>query len=1003
MAYQTNPGFISDLVTTTHGHLQDGASHVIHTGIIKAMNIADAGSFVAHGMNIDSLSTGKFNISAGGYFGNGDYVAFSEATNATPSSSGSTAWEGHSTYDWYGLICIDTSGDIVFRKPSTISAIKVADPTSGDIPLAVVQVLKDSSYAATRKFQFLGMKKVESALSIGQDDGSNGTYDEKLKINKDGTIELTGNTGKISFPTVGNTNSTLLSTNEQGIANGNSVKIDHASVADDDYAKFTANGLEGRSAAEVKSDLGLVKGDVGLGNVDNTTDAGKPVSTATQTALDLKATIASPTFTGTVSGITKAMVGLTNVIDTSDADKPMSTATQTALNAKATTAYVDSIKQGLDTKDSCVCATTANITLSGTQTIDTISVSADDRVLVKNQSDASENGIYLCKSGSWVRTDDANANADVTTGLYTWIEKGSQSDTGWILTTEGAITVDTTDLSFTQFSGAGQITAGDGLVKSGNTITLNVDDSSVEINSDALRLKAAGVTNAMLAGSIAKSKVDTTGTWAEADVPTLAKSKISTTGTWVEADIPTLAKSKVSTTGTWATADIPSLAASKITSGTLADARIASAATWNAKQAALTFDTGLDNTSNTVSLDFNSLTDLGTGTVIANDYIPIYAADGTSYKKVSAADFMGKITSTQVAGSGKIWADLPASAATVGATAGTDLKDSGANVLADADVKNTSTTWDQVRANSSTNTKPADGATVGGRLGSGGTGNILLEDGSTKATESTILNTNTTKANVGLGNVDNTSDATKQTATLSAATKSDVGLGNVDNTADTAKPVSTAQQTALDAKVPTTRTIAGRALSNNLVVRVNSSTGKLEVNDGSSTTTIQDTAGTPVDVVFDNRKTEWTEIQDASSNKPANSATVGAVAGTNLKAADGSTTLGDADIKNASIASSHVVGSGKVWTNTLPEDGATTGKLFFQAGIPTSKAVGDLWFDSDDDNRMYIADSAGADQITSGEWESIGYPAAEAGATVGSGTIDTTGTVNAGEYAKFTD
>ena len=93
MAYQTNPGFISDLVTTTHGHLQDGASHVIHTGIIKAMNIADAGSFVAHGMNIDSLSTGKFNISAGGYFRNGDYVAFSEATNATPSSSGSTAWK----------------------------------------------------------------------------------------------------------------------------------------------------------------------------------------------------------------------------------------------------------------------------------------------------------------------------------------------------------------------------------------------------------------------------------------------------------------------------------------------------------------------------------------------------------------------------------------------------------------------------------------------------------------------------------------------------------------------------------------------------------------------------------------------------------------------------------------------------------------------------------------------------------------------------------------------
>jgi len=190
--------------------------------------------------------------------------------------------------------------------------------------------------------------------------------------------------------------------------------------------------------------------------------------------------------------------------------------------------------------------------------------------------------------------------------------------------------------------------------------------------------------------------------------------------------------------------------------------------------------------------------------------------------------------------------------------------------------------------------------------------------------------------------------------------------------------------TDLASKVPTTRTIAGRALSNDLLVRVNTSTGKLEVNDGSNTTTIQDTAGTPVDVIFDNRKTEYDEIQDANNTKPADNATVGARLGTNLKAADGSTTLGDADVKNASIASSHVVGSGKLFASTLPEDGATTGKLFFQAGVPTAKTVGDLWFDSDDSNRMYIAASATADQITSGEWESIGFPAGEAGATANS-------------------
>jgi hypothetical protein len=91
--------------------------------------------------------------------------------------------------------------------------------------------------------------------------------------------------------------------------------------------------------------VSLVKADVGLGNVDNTSDANKPVSSATQTALNLKANLASPTFTGTVSGITKTMVGLANVDDTSDANKPISTATQTALNAKENTIAVGTTAQ----------------------------------------------------------------------------------------------------------------------------------------------------------------------------------------------------------------------------------------------------------------------------------------------------------------------------------------------------------------------------------------------------------------------------------------------------------------------------------------------------------------------------------------------------------------------------------------------------------------------------------------------------------------------------------
>jgi hypothetical protein len=83
--------------------------------------------------------------------------------------------------------------------------------------------------------------------------------------------------------------------------------------------------------------LSLTKADLGLGNVDNTGDINKPVSTPTQNALDLKANLASPSFTGTVSGITKSMVGLANVDNTTDLNKPVSTATQTALDLKANT------------------------------------------------------------------------------------------------------------------------------------------------------------------------------------------------------------------------------------------------------------------------------------------------------------------------------------------------------------------------------------------------------------------------------------------------------------------------------------------------------------------------------------------------------------------------------------------------------------------------------------------------------------------------------------------
>jgi hypothetical protein len=107
----------------------------------------------------------------------------------------------------------------------------------------------------------------------------------------------------------------------------------------DNFIVSASSAWASRTPAQAKTSLALVKGDVGLGNVDNVADTGKPVSTAQQTALNLKANLASPTFTGTVAGVTATHVGLGNCNNTSDASKPVSTATQTALDGKAATTH----------------------------------------------------------------------------------------------------------------------------------------------------------------------------------------------------------------------------------------------------------------------------------------------------------------------------------------------------------------------------------------------------------------------------------------------------------------------------------------------------------------------------------------------------------------------------------------------------------------------------------------------------------------------------------------
>src|SRR6266540_2049132 len=127
----------------------------------------------------------------------------------------------------------------------------------------------------------------------------------------------------------------------------------------------------------------------------------------------------------------------------------------------ATKAYVDANSQGLDVKSSVRAATTADITLAGTQTIDGVDLIEGDRVLVKDQTAAATNGIYVVAAGAWNRPADADTGVKVTGGMFTFVEEGTtNADSGWVLATNGAIVLGTTALTFVQFSGAGQITAG---------------------------------------------------------------------------------------------------------------------------------------------------------------------------------------------------------------------------------------------------------------------------------------------------------------------------------------------------------------------------------------------------------------------------------------------------------------------------------------------------------------------------------------------------------------
>jgi hypothetical protein len=300
---------------------------------------------------------------------------------------------------------------------------------------------------------------------------------------------------------------------------------------------FEAIGLNGvtADAAEINILDGATLTTTELNYVDG-------VTSAIQTQIDTKSPSNNPTFTGTVDISSTATIRFDGA--TADANKttltvvdPTAGRTISLPNASGTVAlvenklhdfalatasvdlnnqkitnltdptnpqdaankrYVDAAVVGIDWKPSVRVATTEAITLAtgleNGDTLDGVTLVTGNRILVKNQVDATENGIYVvAASGAPTRSTDADTAAEITASFAVFVEEGTvNTDSGWTLTNNGAVTVGTTELSFTQFTGLGQITAGAGLTKTANTLDV-IGGDGITVNANNVVIDRAVV------------------------------------------------------------------------------------------------------------------------------------------------------------------------------------------------------------------------------------------------------------------------------------------------------------------------------------------------------------------------------------------------------------------------------------------------------------------------------------------------------------------------------